>query len=58
MKDPDLDYFNKINIFWGEQNTQEWSQMFKRLVDKYGSVQPNPVTGLGIFLIENSSDKT
>tara|TARA_R100001463_G_scaffold5838_1_gene19778 strand:- start:480 stop:653 length:174 start_codon:yes stop_codon:yes gene_type:complete len=48
MNDPDLDYANENNIFWDDQNTLEWSQMFNRLVDKYGAVQPDPITGLGV----------
>ena len=48
MNDPDLDYANKYNIFeHGEQNSQEWNEMFVRLRERYGALQPDPRTGLG-----------
>ena len=47
--DLDLEYANKHNIFKdGEQNSQEWTEMFIRLRDKYGSPQCHPKTGLGV----------
>jgi len=48
MNDPDLDYANENNIFKSDQNTVEWTEMFIRMRDKYGAVQPDPITGLGV----------
>ena len=45
----DIDYANMHNIFKdGKQNSQEWTEMFIRLRDKYGSPQCDPKTGLGV----------
>ena len=45
----DLDYANMHNIFKdGKQNSQEWTEMFIRLRDKYGPLQCDPKTGLGV----------
>ena len=46
--DSDLEYANKYNIFMGDQNSQEWIDMFIRMRDKYGAIQPDPITGLGV----------
>ena len=47
--DLDLEYANKHNIFKdGEQNSQEWTEMFIRLRDEYGALQCDPKTGLGV----------
>ena len=50
----DLDYANKHNIFKdGEQNSQEWTEMFIRFRDKYGAPQCDPKTGLGVTYGDN-----
>ena len=46
--DPDLEHCNEHNIFMGDQNSQEWTDMFIRMREKYGALQPNPITGLGV----------
>ena len=47
--DSDLEYVNKYNIFKdGEQNSEEWTEMFIRCRDKYGAPQCDPQTGLGV----------
>jgi len=47
--DSDLEYASKCNIFKdGEQNSQEWTEMFIRLRDEYGALQCDPKTGLGV----------
>jgi len=47
--DLDLEYANKHNIFKdGEQNSQEWNEMFIRFRDEYGAPQCDPKTGLGV----------
>mgnify|MGYP000100077514 FL=1 len=46
--DPDLEYANENNIFKSDQNAEEWTEMFIRMRDKYGAVQPDPITGLGV----------
>ena len=39
----------KINIFKdGQQNSPEWTEMFIRLREKYGNIQCDPQTGLGV----------
>ena len=45
----DIDYAKTHNIFKdGKQNSQEWTEMFIRLRDKYGSLQCDPQTVLGV----------
>ena len=45
----DIDYAKTHNIFKdGKQNSQEWTEMFIRLRDKYGPLQCDPKTGLGV----------
>ena len=46
--DPDFEYCNKHNLFLGNQNSKEWTELFIRLREKYVAPQPNPITGLGI----------
>ncbi len=47
--DDEFEWCNKHNIFKdGKQNSKEWGEMFIRLREKYGPIQPNPQTGLGI----------
>ena len=51
MTDDELvDYFNKNNMFENEnQNSDEWGRAFIRMREKYGSPQPDPITGLGVL---------
>ena len=47
----------KNNIFYGEQNSKDWSEMYNRLKEKYGG-EPltNPRNGLAIWTSDSENE--
>ena len=45
----EYEHVHNINIFKdGDQNSQEWTDMFVELRERYGKLQSDPLTGLGV----------
>jgi hypothetical protein len=48
-EEDEYEYVHNINIFEeGDQNSQEWTDMFISMREKFGALKPDPITGLGV----------